>query len=329
MITLGLGVPADFRAAAPWLLGGAKTLSYAVNMAALRYAAAQGADDVVFVSLDGQVLEGPTSTVVWSTDGVLHTPPPETGILPGTTMARLFARAAEAGRPTAVTPGTVDGPARRRRGVAGVGRPLGRHGAHPRRRGPGRRGPLGAAFGSCSPGNLARCAGKSGRQSCRRPSEPPVTALPASSAAAPGPRPAGSRPSCARRRSAAPCSWSPPPSPLVWANSPWADAYATLRDTRVGPAALHLDLTLGTWAADGLLAIFFFVAGLELKREFVAGDLRDPRRAALPVAAAVGGMAVPALLFVAGQPRRRGRRRCAAGRSRRRPTSPSPSPSSP
>ena len=70
------------------------------------------------------------------------------------------------------------------------------------------------------------------------------------------------------------------------------------RDLTVGPAALHLDLTLGTWAADGLLAIFFFVAGLELKREFVAGDLRDPRRAALPVVAAVGGMAVPALLFV-------------------------------
>lgn len=108
VITLGLGVPADFRAHAPWLLGGAKTLSYAVNMAALRHAAARGAGDVVFVSLDGQVLEGPTSTVVWSTDGVLHTPPPETGILAGTTMSRLFARAAEAGRPTAVTPGTVE-----------------------------------------------------------------------------------------------------------------------------------------------------------------------------------------------------------------------------
>jgi NhaA family Na+:H+ antiporter len=85
---------------------------------------------------------------------------------------------------------------------------------------------------------------------------------------------------------------------LVWANSPWTGSYEALRDTRVGPASLHLDLTLGTWAADGLLAIFFFVAGLELKREFVAGDLRDPRRAALPVAAAVGGMVVPALLFV-------------------------------
>ncbi len=85
---------------------------------------------------------------------------------------------------------------------------------------------------------------------------------------------------------------------LVWANSPWSAGYAALRDTTVGPAALHLDLTLGTWAADGLLAVFFFVAGLELKREFVAGDLRDPRRAALPVVAAVGGMAVPALVFV-------------------------------
>jgi NhaA family Na+:H+ antiporter len=85
---------------------------------------------------------------------------------------------------------------------------------------------------------------------------------------------------------------------LIWANSPWGTAYETLRDTRVGPASLHLDLTLGTWAADGLLAIFFFVAGLELKREFVAGDLKEPRRAALPVAAAVGGMAVPALIFV-------------------------------
>jgi NhaA family Na+:H+ antiporter len=86
---------------------------------------------------------------------------------------------------------------------------------------------------------------------------------------------------------------------LVWANSPWRAAYADLSGLRFGPAALHLDLPLGTWAADGLLAIFFFVAGLELKREFVAGDLRDPRRAALPVAAAVGGMVVPALVYVA------------------------------
>lgn len=83
---------------------------------------------------------------------------------------------------------------------------------------------------------------------------------------------------------------------LVAANV--GDGYAELRDTVVGPSAWHLDLTLGTWAADGLLAIFFFVAGLELKREFVAGDLRDPRRAAIPIIAAVGGMMVPAVIFV-------------------------------
>ena len=85
---------------------------------------------------------------------------------------------------------------------------------------------------------------------------------------------------------------------IAWANSPWSAAYERLRGLRAGPAAAHLDLSLGAWAADGLLAVFFFVAGLELKREFVAGDLRDPRRAVLPVAAAVGGMAVPALIFV-------------------------------
>ncbi|MBM0257345.1 Na+/H+ antiporter NhaA [Micromonospora sp. 4G55] len=84
---------------------------------------------------------------------------------------------------------------------------------------------------------------------------------------------------------------------LVWSNSPWADSYQSLRDFRVGPASLHLDLSLATWAADGLLAIFFFVAGLELKREFVAGDLRDPRRAAVPVAAAVGGVLLPAAIY--------------------------------
>ncbi|GAA1953477.1 Na+/H+ antiporter NhaA [Nocardioides panacihumi] len=84
---------------------------------------------------------------------------------------------------------------------------------------------------------------------------------------------------------------------IVWANSLWQSSYAALRDFQVGPEALHLHLSLGAWASDGLLAIFFFVAGLELKREFVAGDLRDPRRAALPVAAAVGGMAVPALVY--------------------------------
>ncbi|MDA3635300.1 MULTISPECIES: Na+/H+ antiporter NhaA [Rhodococcus] len=85
---------------------------------------------------------------------------------------------------------------------------------------------------------------------------------------------------------------------LVWANSPWSNAYDALSEFRIGPSVLGLNLPLETWAADGLLAIFFFVVGLELKREFVAGDLRDPARAALPIAAAVGGMLMPALIFV-------------------------------
>ncbi len=88
---------------------------------------------------------------------------------------------------------------------------------------------------------------------------------------------------------------------LVWANSPWSESYHALTHFRVGTddLGLHLNLSLGGWAADGLLAIFFFVVGLELKREFVAGDLRDPSRAALPIAAAVGGMIAPALIFTA------------------------------
>jgi NhaA family Na+:H+ antiporter len=89
---------------------------------------------------------------------------------------------------------------------------------------------------------------------------------------------------------------------LLWANSPWRDAYQALSATVVGPAAigplpLHLDLSLSTWAADGLLAIFFFVVGVELKQEFVAGSLRNPKEAGVPMIAAVGGMAVPALIY--------------------------------
>lgn len=86
---------------------------------------------------------------------------------------------------------------------------------------------------------------------------------------------------------------------LVWANSPIAESYFNLRDFKIGPEWLHLNLSLGGWASDGLLAIFFFVAGLELKREFVAGDLRNPARATVPITAAVGGVIVPALFFVA------------------------------
>jgi NhaA family Na+:H+ antiporter len=83
---------------------------------------------------------------------------------------------------------------------------------------------------------------------------------------------------------------------LVWANSPWAGSYEAVRDLTVGPSALHLDLTVAQWATDGLLAVFFFVVGLELKRELVIGELSRARDALLPVAAALGGMIVPAVI---------------------------------
>lgn len=86
---------------------------------------------------------------------------------------------------------------------------------------------------------------------------------------------------------------------LLWANSPWAEGYFALRDVELGYEPWHLRLTLGQWAADGLLAIFFFLVGLELKREFVAGDLRQFSTAVVPVVAALGGVAVPALIYVA------------------------------
>ncbi|GAA1325933.1 Na+/H+ antiporter NhaA [Brachybacterium rhamnosum] len=88
---------------------------------------------------------------------------------------------------------------------------------------------------------------------------------------------------------------------LILANSPASGAYEALRDQHVGVdiGDFHLRLTLGHWAADGLLAIFFFLAGLELKMEFLTGDLRSPGKALVPMVAAAGGVAVPALLFVA------------------------------
>lgn len=87
---------------------------------------------------------------------------------------------------------------------------------------------------------------------------------------------------------------------MVWANVA-AASYEDFWHTHVaiGPAWLELDLTLGHWASDGLLAIFFFVAGLELKRELLTGELNDRRAATLPVFAAVGGMVVPALVALA------------------------------
>lgn len=107
VLSLDRGLTADATVEAPWLLGGVKAISYAVNMAALRYAHAAGADDVVFVSADGQLLEAPTATVVWLSQGVLRTPPPAPlGILDGVTVRRLFA--ADHGYGTEIQRGTVE-----------------------------------------------------------------------------------------------------------------------------------------------------------------------------------------------------------------------------
>ena len=88
-------------------------------------------------------------------------------------------------------------------------------------------------------------------------------------------------------------------SALVLANTPWADGYFALRDTHIGIDFPGLDHTVGEWASEGLLAIFFFLVGLELKTEFVDGELRNIRKALLPVVAAFGGVIVPALIYVA------------------------------
>ncbi|MGV9710802.1 Na+/H+ antiporter NhaA [Gordonia sp. NPDC003424] len=85
---------------------------------------------------------------------------------------------------------------------------------------------------------------------------------------------------------------------VVWANSPWRAAYDSLIAFEFGPEALHLHLSIAEWAADALLAIFFFIVGVELKQEFVAGSLRDLRLAAVPIVAAIGGMVIPALCYV-------------------------------
>ncbi|HEY8302900.1 MAG TPA: aminotransferase class IV [Jatrophihabitans sp.] len=105
---LDRGYPADAFTDTPWLLGGVKTLSYAVNMAAIREAARRGAEDVLFVSSDGHVLEAPTGTAVWASGDTLHTTPRgATGILAGTTQELLFERAAEQGWQTAHTLASV------------------------------------------------------------------------------------------------------------------------------------------------------------------------------------------------------------------------------
>jgi len=86
---------------------------------------------------------------------------------------------------------------------------------------------------------------------------------------------------------------------LVIANGPLQDWFFELRGTKIGPEFLHLNLSVGTWAADALLAVFFFTAGVELKHELVHGSLKNKAQAMVPVAAALGGMILPAVIFVA------------------------------
>lgn len=88
---------------------------------------------------------------------------------------------------------------------------------------------------------------------------------------------------------------------LIWANSPWSSSYVDLWSTelKLGVGDLAIEHDLGHWVNDGLMVLFFFVVGLEVRREMVFGDLRNPRVAAVPALAALGGMVVPALLYVA------------------------------
>lgn len=104
IVLLDRGLHSDVQRTSPWLLAGAKTLSYAVNRAASREALRRGADDALFVSSDGFLLEGPTSNLVLLAAGELVTPPPRLGLLPGTTQADLFALAGGLGLGTAERP---------------------------------------------------------------------------------------------------------------------------------------------------------------------------------------------------------------------------------
>ncbi|MDQ2851997.1 MAG: Na+/H+ antiporter NhaA [Actinomycetota bacterium] len=85
---------------------------------------------------------------------------------------------------------------------------------------------------------------------------------------------------------------------IIWSNTPWDAAYFSLQDFEFGPSSLDLHLSMSHWASDGLLAIFFFTVGLELKHEFLRGDLRDPAKAVVPVIAAACGVVVPAGFYV-------------------------------
>lgn len=89
---------------------------------------------------------------------------------------------------------------------------------------------------------------------------------------------------------------------MILANSPWADAYHHFLDTKFGfrwNGNTYFEFSLHHWINDGLMAVFFFVVGLELKREIVGGELSNPRKALLPIGAALGGMVVPAVIYLA------------------------------
>lgn len=96
-VTLTLGMSADARSSAPWLLGGVKTMSYAVAMAAKREAEARGGTDAIWISSDGQVLEEATSSIVWIRNGAAFTIPVDTGILSGTTLEHVRSISAAVG----------------------------------------------------------------------------------------------------------------------------------------------------------------------------------------------------------------------------------------
>jgi 4-amino-4-deoxychorismate lyase len=107
-VTLDRGIDPGLAERAPWLLLGAKSLSYAINMAAVREAARRGASDVIFTATDGSVFEGPTSNVIIARGRTLYTPPATIGILPGTTQAAVFRGAERIGWTTKIEPLSIE-----------------------------------------------------------------------------------------------------------------------------------------------------------------------------------------------------------------------------